>query len=226
MACSQTLAEEVHAIETTRAKYLALGIYALGFVFCFTPWSSPGIALALGLAFALTLDNPYREASGRYVRYLLQVSVVLLGFGMDLASVFRVGMHGLLFAAVTIFATFTLGYWLAKLLDINRRTSLLISAGTAICGGSAIAAVGTAVDADRSEMSVAMGTVFLLNAVALYLFPVLGHLLGCLRTSSAPGQVWPSTMSPQWWERGRPMAKKPCASPPWSSSRGCCGSCR
>ena len=128
--------------------------------------------------FALTLDNPYREQGSRYVRFLLQTSVVLLGFGMDLASVFRVGLHGLLFAAVTIFATFTLGYWLARLLDINRRTSLLISAGTAICGGSAIAAVGTAVDAERSEMSVAMGTVFLLNAVALYLFPVLGHLLG------------------------------------------------
>ncbi|HEV2110949.1 MAG TPA: putative sulfate exporter family transporter [Gammaproteobacteria bacterium] len=152
-------------------------MYAGGIAFCLTPWSSPGVALALGLAFALILDNPYRERGGRYVRLLLQTSVVLLGFGMDLGSVFRVGLHGLAFAAATIFATFTLGYWLARLLDINRRTSLLISAGTAICGGSAIAAVGTAVDAERGEMSVAMGTVFLLNAVALYLFPVLGHLL-------------------------------------------------
>ena len=161
-----------------RSRFLALGIYAAGIAFCFTPWSSPGIALALGLVFALSMDNPYRERGGRYVRLLLQTSVVLLGFGMDLASVFWVGLHGLVFAAVTIFATFTLGYWLARLFDINRKTSLLISAGTAICGGSAIAAVGTAVDAERSEMSVAMGTVFLLNAVALYLFPVLGHLLG------------------------------------------------
>lgn len=161
-----------------RTKYLALGIYALGIAFGFTPWSSPGIGLALGLVFALTLDNPYREAASRPVRYLLQTSVVLLGFGMDLGSVFWVGLHGLVFAAVTIFATFTLGYWLARLLDIERRTSLLISAGTAICGGSAIAAVGTAVDAEPGEMSVAMGTVFLLNAVALYLFPVIGHLLG------------------------------------------------
>lgn len=161
-----------------RSQTLALGIYAVGMAFCFTPWSSPGVALALGLVFALTLDNPYREKGNRYVRLLLQTSVVLLGFGMDLASVFRVGLHGLVFAALTIFATFTLGYWLARLLDINRKTSLLISAGTAICGGSAIAAVGTAVDADPGEMSVAMGTVFLLNAVALYLFPVLGHVLG------------------------------------------------
>lgn len=111
------------------------------------------------------------------MRLLLQTSVVLLGFGMDLGSVFRVGLHGIVFAALTIFATFTLGYWLARLLDINRKTSLLISAGTAICGGSAIAAVGTAVEADRGEMSVAMGAVFILNAVALYLFPALGHLL-------------------------------------------------
>jgi uncharacterized integral membrane protein (TIGR00698 family) len=157
---------------------LAFGIYAAGILFCFTPWASPGLALALGLAFALLLDNPYRESSSRYVRWLLQGSVVLLGFGVDLDAVLRVGAHGLLFAAATIFTTFALGYGLAKLLGINRKISLLISAGTAICGGSAIAAVGSAVDADRSEMSVAMGTVFLLNAVALFLFPFLGHVLG------------------------------------------------
>jgi len=157
---------------------LALGIYVAGILFCLTPWASPGIALGLGLVFALLGENPYRDSGSRYVRWLLQASVVLLGFGVDLGAVLRVGAHGLLFAAVTIFATFTLGYWLAKLLRINLKTSLLISAGTAICGGSAIAAVGSAVDADKSEMSVAMGTVFLLNAVALYLFPVLGHALG------------------------------------------------
>ncbi len=158
-------------------KLLVLGVYVAAAVFCLTPWSSPGVALGVGLVFALTLDNPYREHGGRYVRLLLQASVVLLGFGMDLVSVFRVGLHGLVFAAATIFATFTLGYWLARLLEVERRTSLLISAGTAICGGSAIAAVGTAVEAERGEMSVAMGAVFLLNAVALYLFPVLGHLM-------------------------------------------------
>jgi len=159
-------------------RALALGAYSAGILFCFTPWASPGLALALGLGFALALDNPYRERGGRYVRWLLQLSVVLLGFGVDLPAVLRIGGHGLLFAAATIFATFTLGYWLAKLFGIDRRVSLLISAGTAICGGSAIAAVGTAVEAEPQEMSVAMGAVFLLNAVALYLFPSLGHLLG------------------------------------------------
>ena len=156
---------------------LALGCYAAGILFCLTPWASPGIALGLGLAFALLGDNPYRDSGAQYVKWLLQASVVLLGFGVDLAAVLRVGAHGILFAAVSIFATFTLGYWLARLLRINLKTSLLISAGTAICGGSAIAAVGSAVDADKGEMSVAMGTVFLLNAVALYLFPALGHWL-------------------------------------------------
>lgn len=160
------------------SRVLALGAYGAGLLFCLTPWASPGLALAGGLVFALTLDNPYRERGGRYVRWLLQASVVLLGFGVDLGAVLRIGGHGLLFAAVSIFAVFTLGYWFARLFGINRRVSLLISAGTAICGGSAIAAVGTAVEAEPQEMSVAMGTVFLLNAVALYLFPVLGHALG------------------------------------------------
>ena len=159
-------------------RALALIYYVAGILFCLTPWASPGIALGLGLVFALVGDNPYRDASTRYVKWLLQASVVLLGFGVDLAAVLRVGAHGILFAAVSIFATFTLGYWLARLLRINLKTSLLISAGTAICGGSAIAAVGSAVDADKSEMSVAMGTVFVLNAVALYLFPPMGHWLG------------------------------------------------
>jgi uncharacterized integral membrane protein (TIGR00698 family) len=156
----------------------ALAVYAFGILFCCTPWASPGIALALGLAFALLADNPYREAGTQYVKWLLQVSVVLLGFGVDLDSVLRVGSHGFLFAAFTILGTFALGFALARFFDIRRKTSLLISAGTAICGGSAIAAVGSAVDADKGEMSVAMGTVFLLNAVALYLFPLLGHVLG------------------------------------------------
>ncbi|HEX7965641.1 MAG TPA: putative sulfate exporter family transporter [Gammaproteobacteria bacterium] len=156
---------------------LALGVYGAGILFCLTPWASPGLALALGLAFALLADNPYRDSGSKYVRWLLQGCVVLLGFGVDLGAVIRVGSQGLLFAAATIFGTFALGYALARLLRINLKTSLLISAGTAICGGSAIAAVGGAVDADKGEMSVAIGTVFLLNAVALYLFPPLGHAL-------------------------------------------------
>lgn len=159
-------------------RLAALGGYAAGILFCLTSWSSPGLALGLGLGFALAFDNPYRDRGGRYVRALLQASVVLLGFGVDIGLMLRAGAHGFLLAAASIAATFALGYALARVLDVERKVSLLISAGTAICGGSAIAAVGSAVEADPGEMSVAMGTVFLLNAVALFLFPPLGHFFG------------------------------------------------
>lgn len=155
-----------------------LAVFAIGAAFCLSPWASPALALGLGMALALTLDNPAVKLSRIGSKYLLQASVVLLGFGMNLGVILRTGEQGLLFAAVTIVTTFVLGALLARWLKIERLTSLLISAGTAICGGSAIAAVGASVDADHGEMTVAMGTVFLLNAVALYSFPVIGHALG------------------------------------------------
>jgi uncharacterized integral membrane protein (TIGR00698 family) len=104
--------------------------------------------------------------------------VVFLGFGMDLPVVFRTGLQGADLAAATIATTFGLGWLLGKRLGIDRKVSTLISAGTAICGGSAIAAVGSVIGVGESEISVAMGTVFILNAVALYAFPVVGHALG------------------------------------------------
>lgn len=155
-----------------------IAVFALGAIFCATPWASPSIALALGMVLALSLENPMPHVSSKGSKYLLQASVVLLGFSMNLGVVLAVGTNGLLFAAATITFTFILGYLLAVGLKIGRKTSTLISAGTAICGGSAVAAVGSSIDADHSQMTVAMGTVFLLNAVALYVFPVIGHALG------------------------------------------------
>jgi len=146
--------------------------------FCLTPWASPPVALALGLALALTLGNPYPGPSRHAAKWLLQGCVVLLGFGMNLAVALKAGAHGAAFAAGSIGFTFALGYWLRGRLGINAKTSALISAGTAICGGSAIAAVGSVVGALEGEMTVAMGTVFVLNAVALFVFPPLGHALG------------------------------------------------
>ena len=157
---------------------LASTLFFLGAVFCLTAWASPGIALALGMALALTVENPFLKRTRPAAKTLLQVSVVLLGFGMNLGAVMHAGERGLGLALVTIVGTFTLGALLARWLHIPARVSTLISAGTAICGGSAIAAVSAVVDAAEAEMSVAMGTVFLLNAVALYLFPRLGHWLG------------------------------------------------
>ena len=101
----------------------------------------------------------------------------MLGFGMNLPVVLRAGADGAAFAAGTIAVALALGWLFGKLLRINRGTTVLISAGTAICGGTAIAAVGSAIDADEGDMTVAMGVVFLLNGAALYLLPLLGHAL-------------------------------------------------
>lgn len=145
--------------------------------FCLTPYASPGIALALGLVLALLVGNPYPGITKKISKPLLQVSVVLLGFGMNLYAIAAAASQGFLLALATIILTFLLGALLRRALSLPRSTATLLSAGTAICGGSAIAAVAIAIGAAEAEISVAMGTVFLLNAVALYSFPILGHSL-------------------------------------------------
>lgn len=126
---------------------------------------------------ALTIENPFPQISKQVAQLLLKVCVVMLGFGMDLAIVLKAGQTGVLFAMFTIGTTLLLGQWLGRGLKIPKKASILISVGTAICGGSAIAAVSSVIGAAEQEISVAMGTIFLLNAVALYVFPLLGHLL-------------------------------------------------
>lgn len=157
---------------------LALMIYPLAALVCLSSYASPGTALAAGIVLALLLENPYQAIGRQASKWLLQASVVLLGFGMNLNVVLQTGEMGLLFAAATITGAFALGFFLTRWFGIERRIGALITAGTAICGGSAIAAVGSSIDAHEGEMSVALGTVFMLNAVALYLFPPLGHFLG------------------------------------------------
>lgn len=153
-------------------------IFILLVLFCLSPWGSAPIALALGLVVAFSIGNPFPEIEGKVTKYLLQISVVLLGFGMNLGAVYDAGKDGVVFTIVTIFGTLILGYLVGKLLGISPKTSALISSGTAICGGSAIAAVAPAIEAEKDEITVSMGTVFVLNSVALFLFPVIGHLLG------------------------------------------------
>ncbi len=138
---------------------------------------SPPIALALGLILAFTIGNPFPDQSKKVTKYLLQFSVVLLGFGMNLTSVIKAGKDGILFTIATIFGTLLFGYLLGKLLKINEKTSALISSGTAICGGSAIAAVSSSIRADSEETSVSLGTIFILNSIALFIFPFIGHSL-------------------------------------------------
>lgn len=163
------------------ARALPLGarqaVFAVAAAFCLTPWASPPIALTLGAILALTHENPFAHLGKRASASLLQVCVVLLGFGMDLPVVLKAGANGALFAATTITATLGLGWGLGRWLGIGNKVSALISAGTAICGGSAIAAVGSVIGVAEGEITVAMGTVFILNAVALYVFPPFGHAL-------------------------------------------------
>jgi len=144
-------------------------------LFCLTPWCPPPLALALGLALALTLGSPFKTS--RQTRILLQTSVVGLGFGMNLQKVVEAGRSGILFTLATIIGTLLIGYALGRMLRVSSGTAHLISSGTAICGGSAIAAVGPVIGATDEEMSVSLGTVFILNSIALFIFPVIGAAL-------------------------------------------------
>ena len=140
-------------------------------------WGTPPLALFVGALFALAFGVPFAHSGSRFAKRLLQVCVVLLGFGMNLPVILRAGLNGSVFAGATIAATLLLGYWLGGRLSLARKTTALISAGTAICGGSAIAAVGSVIAVTEAEIAVAIGTVFMLNAAALYIFPFVGHAL-------------------------------------------------
>ena len=142
---------------------------------CLTPYFSSAWALFSGVVLAITLGNPYSEMTKKWTHRLLSWSVVGLGAGMNLLVVAHVGMQGIGYTILGIVSTLILGAIVGRLLKVQENTSLLITVGTAICGGSAIAAVSPVIKAKHHEVSVALGTVFLLNAAALFLFPWLGH---------------------------------------------------
>jgi uncharacterized integral membrane protein (TIGR00698 family) len=153
---------------------MARALFFLLLLFTLTPWASPPIALTLGLLLGLTFGNPYVSQTRWLTRILLQISVVALGFGMNLYEVLHAGRHGFVYTAIGIAFTLATGSLLAYAFKIDRASGFLISAGTAICGGSAIAAVGPVIGANDDEMSVALGTVFILNSLALLIFPAIG----------------------------------------------------
>lgn len=155
-------------------------LFFAGIAFCLTPWASPPLALALGLALALTLGTPYKTSKA--TKLLLQISVVGLGFGMNLTRVVAAGKTGIVFTIATIIGTLALGWAIGRAMHISRGTAHLIASGTAICGGSAIAAVGPVIGATDEEMSVSLGTVFILNAIALFAFPPIGNALHLTQT--------------------------------------------
>ena len=145
----------------------------------FSSWVTPPVALFLGLVFALLCGQAYPKFNKKVSKKLLQYSVVGLGFGMNLHASLASGKEGMMFTIISVVGTMIIGMFIGrKILKINRDTSYLISSGTAICGGSAIAAVGPVIKAKDSDMSVALATIFVLNAIALFIFPVMGGWLG------------------------------------------------
>ena len=142
-------------------------------------WVTPPVVLFIGLVFALLCGQAYPTFNKNVSKKLLQYSVIGLGFGMNLQASLASGKEGMLFTIISVVGTLLIGMFIGcKVLKLNRNTSYLISSGTAICGGSAIAAVGPIIKAKDTDMSMALATVFILNAIGLFLFPVLGHWLG------------------------------------------------
>src|SRR6202140_2247969 len=152
-------------------------IFILAFILCLSGWASPPVALTAGIIFGLSVRHPYPQLSRNAAKILLQVSVVALGFGMDLHEVLRAGRSGFIYTALGIAFSLIVGLMLGKFLRIGGNASYLITAGTAICGGSAIAAIGPILRADDEEMAVSLGTVFILNSIALLTFPPIGNVL-------------------------------------------------
>lgn len=139
------------------------------------PLVTPAIALFLGLIFAFVFGTPCPKFNKKLSKYLLQASVVGLGFGMNLMQSLKSGADGMLFTVVSVVVVMVAGVWIGAAMGVGRKNAYLISSGTAICGGSAIAAVGPVVKANEHEMAVSLGVIFILNAIALFVFPPLGH---------------------------------------------------
>ncbi len=152
-------------------------LFFLGLILAASGFISPPFALLAGLIFGLSVTHPFLAESKQLSKFLLQASVVGLGFGMNLHEVVRVGRSGFFYTAMSITGVMLVGLALGYLIHVSKKSSFLIAAGTAICGGSAIAAVGPIAEANDEEMAVSLGAVFILNSIALFLFPAIGFAL-------------------------------------------------
>lgn len=154
----------------------------VGILLAATGLLSPPLALAAGLVYGIVLTHPHPEQSANLARFLLKASVVGLGFGMNLQELIKTGSSGFVYTAVGITFAMIVGTLLGRTFRVGKTQSLLICAGTAICGGSAIAAIAPVVNANEEEMAVSLGTIFVLNSVALFLFPLVGWRLHLTET--------------------------------------------
>jgi uncharacterized integral membrane protein (TIGR00698 family) len=157
-------------------------IFFVGLILTASGIVSPPIALLAGIAYGFTFTHPYHLDSRNLSRFLLQAAVVALGFGMNLRQVVHAGKAGFLYTAISISMALLLGWLLGRMLGVTRKASFLITAGTAICGGSAIAAIASITKPDEEEMAMSLGTIFILNSVALLLFPAIGLALHLSQT--------------------------------------------
>ena len=152
-------------------------LFFVGIILAASGLMSPPFALLGGLLYGLLFTHPYHAESKGLSKFLLQASVIGLGFGMNLHEVVKVGRSGFVYTAISITAVMLIGLSLGYLIRVGKKSSFLIAAGTAICGGSAIAAVGPIAEASEEEMAVSLGAVFILNSIALFLFPAIGVAL-------------------------------------------------
>lgn len=157
-------------------------VFVIGLVLAASGRISPPVALALGIAYGFGFEHAFPGQARRGSRLLLQLSVIGLGFGMNLHHVLQAGRSGFVYTAASISIALGLGWALGRLLGVKKTTSYLISAGTAICGGSAIAAISPIAEAGEEEIAVSLGTVFILNSVALVAFPLIGVRLHLSQT--------------------------------------------
>jgi uncharacterized integral membrane protein (TIGR00698 family) len=157
-------------------------VFFVGVILTASGVVSPPVALLAGIAYGFTFAHPYHLDSRNLSHFLLQAAVVALGFGMNLHQVLHAGKAGFLYTAISICAAMLLGSLLGRVLSVSRKASFLITVGTAICGGSAIAAIAPITKPDDEEMAMSLGTVFILNSVALLLFPVIGFALHMSQT--------------------------------------------
>ncbi|ATN04621.1 YeiH family protein [Chryseobacterium indologenes] len=146
-------------------------------ILCLTPFISSPIALVLGFGLAVFIGNPFEKHLHQYIHLLLQISIVGLGFGLKLDEALHAGKTGLMLTVVSIVSVMLLGFILGKVFKLERPLSYLLSAGTAICGGSAIAAVSPIIKPSTKQISLALAIVFTLNSIALFIYPAIGHLL-------------------------------------------------
>ena len=182
------MSENKNDAKCEKGNLISLGasrvIYAAAIIYMLFPWDqvglgylaiSPAVALFLGLMFALLCTMPNPKFNKKASKYLLQASVVGLGFGMSIEKSLESGSQGMMFTIVSVVGVMVAGVLIGYWMHLERKTSYLISSGTAICGGSAIAAVGPVLKANENEMAVSLGVIFILNAIALFIFPPIGQ---------------------------------------------------